>query len=157
MPQIEMLAHILQYLWLNSDLGLIETDDLLQQSPSKLLFKGWIWLQPGSKSDKVLENLVECLTQVLLVRSVQDVPVLPEDLTEDLLCYVLVLGGVLWIDPNDFKEWLHQVLQCILLVLGVLVVEGLESFHDLLALRRLIQKLTVFNHDERVGQGTQIG
>ena len=126
-PQVEVLAHVLEHLGLNPHLWLFQRRHLFEKRPGELLLHYWQALQHRSESDEVQEDLVEGLGEVLLIGAVKYVPVLPEDLAENLLGDVLVLNVVLRVDSDDLGQWLHEVLQRGLLghVLLVLVVEWL--------------------------------
>ena len=138
-PQVEVLAHVLQNLRLNPHLGLSQRGNLLQQRSCELALHVRVALDHRCESDEVQEDFVEGLREVLLVASVQDVPVLPEDFAEDLLGDVLVLNVVLGVYSDDLSQWLHEVLQGRLRVdiLRVLGVEGLEGSQEADAILRL--------------------
>ena len=104
-----MFTHVLKDLWLNSHLRLLERSNLFQQCPSKLLLHVWNCREHRCESNKVEENLVECLCEVLLISTIQDLPVLPKDFTENLFCDILILQVVLRIYSDDLCQRLHQV------------------------------------------------
>lgn len=109
---------------------------MLEECPRELLLHRWDTLQHRRESDEVKEDFIEGFGEILLVGTVQNLPILPEDLGEDLLSDVLILNVVLGVDPNDLGQRLHQVAQIGLLrhVLSVLVVEGSEGCEDLLSI-----------------------
>ena len=136
MPQIEVLAHVLQDFRLDSHLRLLECCHLLEQSPRKLLLHVWQASKHAREANEIQEHLIERLREVLLVCAVQDVPELPEHFAEDFLSYVLVLNIVLRVDANYLGQRLHQVLERRLLpnVLMVFVMERLQCRDDILTI-----------------------
>ena len=96
----------------------------------------WKSSQHRGKPDEVEEDLVEGLSQVLLIRAIQNVPILPEDFTEDLLSNILVLNVVLWIYSDYFSQWLHEMLKRRLLahILSILVMERFQGSQNVLTI-----------------------
>jgi hypothetical protein len=113
-PQVKMFAQVLQNFGLDSYLRFLQSNNLLQKSLAKLRFN--LWCQRACQFNKVLEDLVECFSQVLLITSFNEVPELPEHLAEDLFCDV-VTKGVFRINPNNFRQWLHQIVKLLILIL----------------------------------------
>ena len=104
-----------------------------------------------------MEDLVEAFTQILLVSTVEDLPVLPEHFAEDLLRDVLVLVVMLWVQPDNLCQRPHQSVQLAALVLLILLDERVERLLDLCALSCLIEGVESFNDNLLVGQWAQVG
>jgi hypothetical protein len=83
MPQLEVLAHVLEHFWLDPGAWALNCYDGFEHGTGKLQL--YVRVQMAALLDQVQEHLIECLSKELLLVSVQDVPVLPEKFCENLL------------------------------------------------------------------------
>ena len=107
MPQVKIFCHKLENFRLYSNLGLLKTHYLFEHGPRKQSFD--LWRQCASVFNQVLGHFVEIGWELNVFLALQNLfPNLPENLAEDLLCYVFVMA-VLWINPNYLRQWWKHV------------------------------------------------
>jgi len=133
-------------------LRLFKRSYLFKKGACKLLFHVWHTLEHRSETNKVKEDLVKRLCQVLLIRSIQNVPILPENFAENFFRNIFVLYIVFRVYSYYFRERFHEVLKIGLLshILDILGMEGLQSCQDSLSILRLSKSLLTFQFNQRV-------
>ena len=87
-PEVEMFAQVLEYFRLDSHLRLLDSNYLFQERLAELRLD--LGCKRACKLDKIDKNFVEGFCQVLLICSLDKVPVLPEHLAEDFLSNIRV-------------------------------------------------------------------
>ena len=125
---------------------------MFKKGARELLFHVWHTLEHRSETNEVKEDLVKGLCQVLLIRSIQNVPILPENFAENFFRDIFVLHIVFRVNSYYFRERFHEVLKIRLLshILDVLGMEGLQSCQDSLSILRLSESLITFQFNQGV-------